>query len=124
MEEADRRLLIDIHGTVSGIKPVLEANASALKALDERQRRSEIMGAEHGVKIERLGSDLDGLGRKVRAISISPAPAGESTGRWLTFLELIAAMPKIWHALFYVGTAVVAASLLIARLTGHTVTPP
>lgn len=123
MEFEDRRLLTEIHGTISGIKPVLEANTLALKELDMRQRRADIVAAEHGVKIERLQNDLDGLGRKVRvAQSVQHLHRAQETGKpagadtkWITFLEFLVILPKYGHVLLGIAGVTLAAVSLLLR---------
>ena len=109
MEPEDRRLLTDIHGIVSGLKPVIDTHGKTIDALDSRTRRLEIGHGAHEVKIGRLQDDLDGLGRKVRHVG---APRSE-TGMWRSILEIFASAPALWHfVLSACSIAVMAATIL------------
>ncbi|MDE2019153.1 MAG: hypothetical protein KGJ13_02270 [Patescibacteria group bacterium] len=62
----DRRLIVETHSTVAGMKTALEAAVLGLNRHDERLRDLEV---GHGVlngKVERAELDLDKLGAKVR----------------------------------------------------------
>lgn len=118
MDAEDRRLLLEIHGTVSGIQPVLEANTATLRVMDERQRKGEMVSVEHGVKIERLESDVDGLGRKLRSQSLHLHQGGGGHGRWLSFLEAMVILPKYWHILLGLGGVASALISILLRLHG------
>jgi heme oxygenase len=117
VEPEDRRLLNEIHGSVSGIGPLLKTHGDHLLRLDDRTRALEAAKVEHEVKAVRLQQDLDGLGRKVRGLGekrLTASQAPENTGsRWLAFLEVLAAAPKWVHAIVSIGSfAGLAATLL------------
>jgi hypothetical protein len=117
MEPEDRRLLNEIHGSVSGIGPLLKTHGDHLLRLDDRLRGVESKAIEQEVKAVRLQQDLDGLGRKVRVqgekrLTASQAPENGGS-RWLAFLEVLAAAPKWVHAIVSIGSfAGLAATIL------------
>lgn len=101
----------EMHGMLHAMKPMLEAVREDTKAIDARVRASELQGAEHGVKIQRLQEDVDGLGRKIRyAVPAPPAAAGETPGKWAAFADFMGALPTYWHvivsAAMFVGATV------------------
>ncbi len=98
------------------MKPVIDSSAASLLALDQRQRSMEISSAQNDVRVARLISDLDGLGRKVRALTdrrrLHEAGAAEGT-RWMTFLTILAALPKYWPVIVAVGGFVTTAAVIL-----------
>lgn len=116
MDPEDRRLLIEIHGSVKGIEPVLKSHGESIAKLEDRSRTVEIGLAEHGGELKRVKSDLDGLGRKVRAGSDRrrlEASTEDTGGKWLAFLEVLAALPKYAHVLLTIGSAVGMAAVVL-----------
>jgi hypothetical protein len=118
MDPEDRRLLIEVHGHVSGLKPVLDAHGAHLLRLDDRTRSLESRAVEGEVKTERLQQDLNGVGSKVRALqtqrlAASTAPGGSS--KWVTFLELLASAPKWAPALVTIGSLAATACVILWR---------
>jgi len=118
MDPEDRRLLIDIHGKVSAIQPSLDSLASGQKGLEERQRQSELTQATHGVKIERLQTDVDGAFRKIKSVedrSRIAVKANEHGSGWLKVVEVVADAPKWVHAILTVGSLATTAGVIIWR---------
>lgn len=115
MDASDKLLLRDIFGAVSALKPALDANTVAIRSIEERQRRVEISQAEHGVRIDRLDLDVDGLGRKIRAHrEASPKEAAlPSLGWWASGLGLLVEAPKYWHVLFSLGSIIATAFVVL-----------
>ena len=95
---ADNEKIDEMHGMLHAMKPMLEEVRADQKAMDTRQRASELLAAEHGVKIGRLQSDVDGLGRKVRAVETrAPAAARESSFSWMAIVDFFSAAPTLAH---------------------------
>ncbi len=102
MADSERKI-DEMFGLLHELKPVVLDIREGQKSMDERMRATETRGAEHGVKIDRLQEDVDGLGRKVRAVEvratvpIAVAPPVESSGKWVALAEFIHALPAYWH---------------------------
>ncbi len=117
--ENDESKLDRILGMVHEMKPVLIDVREGQKAMDERMRASETRGTEHEVKIERIQSDIDGMGRKVRGVeartlALGPTPPPETEpGRWRGIIEFVAAVPAVWHI---VGGVVAGAAGVISAV--------
>ncbi len=108
----------EMRGMLHEMKPVIAASARSLESLDSRQRRMEIKHAEMDVRVGRVITDLDNLGRKVRGYSDRhklQAAAGHDSGRWLSFLEVLAAAPKYWHVFFTLGSFILTAVVILVR---------
>lgn len=104
MEPEDRRLLTDIHGIVSGLKPVIDSHGESLKFLDVRTRSLEVGHNIHDVKIIRLQEDLNGLGSK---------KSTHEPGITRAVIEFLAAAPVYAHvAVYAAGIAVTAVAVL------------
>lgn len=105
MEPEDRRLLTETHGLVRELKPLIEATRADVSGLDNRTRNLEVAYGAHDVKITRIQSDLDGMGRKFRAasqmIKASPTPVPDAGERGLlrTTFEFLAEAPTYAHVI-------------------------
>lgn len=117
----DNDKLDAIFAAVHEMKPMLADVRDGQKSTEARLRASEISQAEHGVKIERLQTDFDGLGRKVRAVETRilapaapavPAPARESKFSWTTIIEFLSAAPTLAHFVItvFIGLGAIAAA--------------
>jgi Flp pilus assembly CpaF family ATPase len=120
LDPEDRKLLLDIHGTVGGLKPLMERMDARQDSLDERQRKSEIVAAEQGVKVDRLQSDVDGAWKKIKSLDDrqrirSAAHPESSNGTWLAILEFLASAPKWAHALVTVGSVATTVGVVLWR---------
>ena len=105
---------------VNRMEPMLGDVRSGQKDAEIRLRAVEVNIAAHTVKIERIQTDLDGLGRKVRHIEMRPpgpptAPSAEVPGRWAAVAEFLGAIPAYWHAIGYVAAGVLSVAAIIAR---------
>ncbi len=114
MSDTDKKL-DDLLGMVHEIRPVVLRIEDGQKAFDTRLRSVEIVGAEHGVKIERIQSDIDGLGRKVR--SYQPLSQAEKRGEprggwWFSVMEFFEVMPL--YAKFIIPWVTTAIAIVIA----------
>lgn len=108
-------------GMLHELKPVVLAIKEDTKMMDARLRASEVQGAEHGVKIDRLQEDVDGLGRKIRIVETRaanplPAKATSEAGRWGAVLAFLAALPDYWHV---AGSFVLGGGAIFAVLWRH-----
>ena len=107
---ADSEKKIDeMFGLLHEMKPVVLDIREGQKSMDTRVRAIEVNVGVHAVKIDRIQTDLDGLGRKVRGIETRPPATSE--GRWTDIVEFLGAIPLYWHVIGYavtVGIAVVA----------------
>jgi hypothetical protein len=92
------------------LKPVVLDIREGQKAIDIRMRAVEVLGAAHTVKIDRIQTDMDGLGRKVRSIETRPpsGPPAPAPGRWDSMVDFLAAVPAYWHVAAYAVTALIA----------------
>lgn len=110
--------LDDMHGMLHEMRPMLAEVRDTQKAMDSRLRIVEVVAVEHKVKIDRIQSDLDGLGRKVRARPTGADAAGRGEprgGKWLAFLEFLAVVPQYWHVIFSLGSLVTTAAVILYR---------
>lgn len=114
---ADSEKIDEMRDMLHELRPVVLGIREDTKSMDERLRGSEIRAAEHGVKIERLQDDVDGLGRKVRAVEVrQPTTLPPSdTGRWASIAELLGAIPGVWHFVGYAVAGIISIAALIAR---------
>lgn len=120
MSDIDKKI-DDMFGLLHEMKPVLIDVREGQKAMDARMRDSEVRSERHAVKIERLESDIDGLGRKVRNHTggISQ-PRGESPGgKWLSFLEIFAVLPQYWHVALSIGMGAVTVFTVLISVWRH-----
>lgn len=121
MDPEDRRLLIEMHGDIKSIVPELRANSLAVRSLDERVRSVEVVQGQQNVKVDRLGSDMDGAWKRIKSIDDRRQAQVRTDGRkgkldWI--IALLAAIPEYWHAVITVGSLVTAAAMLILKLHG------
>ncbi len=105
-------------GMLHEIKPVVLDIKEGQKAMDTRLRVVEGIGVAHEVKISRIQSDMDGLGRKVR--SYQPLSNAEERGeprggKWLAFLEVLAVLPQYWHVCLSIGMAALTLATILIR---------
>lgn len=107
----------DVRDMLHEMKPVVSALARSTESLDVRMRAIEIKQSEHDVKLLRTQSDVDGLGRKVRAQRERHihGPADSEGSRWIDFLEVLAAVPKHWHVILTLGSMVTTAVMVLIR---------
>lgn len=124
MDAEDRRILMEVHAGVAGLKPVLDQHGAHLLRLDDRTRSLETKAVEGEVKTERLQQDLNGLGSKVRTIQtakLAASAAPENHGsKWLALLEILANAPKWAHAIIAAGSvATLAATILWQHWPRH-----
>lgn len=118
---ADSEKIDAMFGMLHELKPVVLAIKEDTKSMDARLRASEVQGAEHGVKIDRLQDDVDGLGRKVRVVetrAANPLPdkTPRESGKWTATIEFLAALPAYWH---FIGAAMAGAVAAAALLIRH-----
>lgn len=119
MADADKKI-DEMRDMLHEMKPVLLDVREGQKAMDDRLRASELQGAAHGVKIDRLKEDVDGLGRKVRGIevrgnlaaAVAPAPR---EGKWAAAAEFLGAIPAYWHFLGYVAAGALSVAAFFVR---------
>lgn len=109
--------LDELLGLVHEMKPMLSDVRESQKATESRVRASELLAVEHGVKITRLESDVDGLGRKVRHVANGDTlvAAKAEGGNWRALIELLAVLPQYWHVILSIGMSAIAAITLIWR---------
>lgn len=112
MADSDRKI-DEMFGMLHELKPVVMDIREGQKEMDARVRGVEVQAGAHSVKIERIQSDLDGLGKKIRYAPTPAAPEGRSFG---AFLEIIASLPTYWHV---VVSAVLFASSVAAVAWGR-----
>ena len=107
----DNDKIDEIHKVIYAMKPMLEDVRDSQRGMDTRMRAVEIVGAEHKVKIDRIQSDMDGLGRKVR--SIQPLSIAEKRGEprggwWAGMMDFFEALPFYWKFILPWASAIIA----------------
>ncbi len=98
----DSEKLDRMFGMLHEMRPVVLDIREDQKAMDIRMRATEILGAEHGVKI--------------RALEAKPAAASSEPGRWATIAEFLGALPTYAHFAMSIGGVVLAALAVAFRL--------
>jgi hypothetical protein len=90
MEPQDRQLLVETHGFVKGMEPVLAAAVKTLEVLERRQRGTEDKSIEHEIKIGRIQSDIEETKKSIRHIRSDKRVAAERSilPTWLEFLTV------------------------------------
>ena len=107
MSDSIERKVDAVVAAVNRMEPMLGDVRTGQKDADIRLRAVEVNIASHTVKIERIQTDIDGLGRKVRSIEIRPpGPPPAETGKWAAVAEFVGSIPAYWHAIGYVAAAV------------------
>lgn len=109
-----------IFEAVFEMRPMLSDVRENQRAIDERMRAAETRGAEHGVKIDRIQSDIDGLGRKVRAVEVrstvpSAVAAADTPGKWAALADFLGALPAYWHVVASTAMFLAAIATTLAR---------
>jgi hypothetical protein len=119
---ADSEKIDEMHGMIHAMKPMLEDVRADQKAMDSRMRVNEARGERHEVKIDRIQSDMDGLGRKVRncqPASIAEVRGEPRGGKWLAFLEFMAVVPQYWHVCLSIASVGISAVVIAWKTRGH-----
>lgn len=94
--------LDEMFGMLHEIKPVILDIRDGQKAMDIRVRAVENLGVEHKVRLARIDTDLDALGKKVRERpTIGPigatGAAGADGSNWRGLMEFFSVLPTYWH---------------------------
>lgn len=109
----------DIRDMLHELKPVIHASAKAIESIDLRTRALEIKDKEHDVKIDRLGLDMDGLGRKVRVTGERLVMERPSKLGLVEIVEAMIALPKFWHIAVIGFVALVGAADFVIKHWPH-----
>ena len=102
---ADSERKIDaMFGMLHEMKPVLIDVREGQKEMDARVRSVELQVGTHAVKIERIQSDIDGLGKKIRHTTpiVIPARRSDHLG-WRSLMEFLSVLPTYWHVILSAG---------------------
>lgn len=112
----------EMNGMLHEMKPQLASCLEGVRSVEMRTRFLETRVEQHDVKIDRLLSDVDGIGKKIRQHMDRDRihAAGEKrSNKWIAFLEFLAVLPQYWHVVLGGFIALVGIAGVVVRLIEH-----
>lgn len=106
-----------INESIHEYRPMINGLIEDARSLEVRLRDVEIKAQTAAVEIKRLQVDVDAIGNKIRysvpAAQDDPGHKPESVAAVLAF---IAALPKYWHVILGVGSAIAGAIAVLTQM--------